>query len=187
MYSLELKKLSVTIIELMTKALKIQPSEIVDFFEEGVQSMRMNYYPPCPQPEQVIGLNRHSDVAALTILLHVNEMEGLQIRKDGMWIPINPLSDAFVINIGDMLEIMTNGIYRSNEHRATINSEKERISIAAFHSPRLNAILGPAPSLVTPKSPEVFNKISVEDLFKRYFSRQLDGKSYIDIVRIQNV
>jgi isopenicillin N synthase-like dioxygenase len=105
MYSLELKKLSVTIIEFMTKALKIQTSEILDFFEDGVQSMRMNYYPPCPQPEQVIGLNPHSDVAALTILLQVNEMDGLQIRKDGMWIPIKPLSDAFVINIGDMFEV----------------------------------------------------------------------------------
>jgi isopenicillin N synthase-like dioxygenase len=89
----------------MTKALKIQTSEILDFFEDGVQSMRMNYYPPCPQPEQVIGLNPHSDVAALTILLQVNEMDGLQIRKDGMWIPIKPLSDAFVINIGDMSEV----------------------------------------------------------------------------------
>jgi isopenicillin N synthase-like dioxygenase len=81
---------------------------------------------------------------------------------------------------------MTNGIYRSIEHRATINSEKERITIATFHSPRLNAILGPAPSLVTPKSSKVFNKISVEDLFKVYFSRQLEGKSYIDATRIQN-
>jgi isopenicillin N synthase-like dioxygenase len=105
LYSLELKKLSVTIIEFMTKALKIQTSEILDFFEDGVQSMRMNYYPPCPQPEQVIGLNPHSDVSALTILLQVNEMDGLQIRKDGMWIPIKPLSEAFVINIGDMFEV----------------------------------------------------------------------------------
>ncbi|MCI01235.1 protein SRG1-like [Trifolium medium] len=113
-------------------------------------------------------------------------MEGLQIRKDGMWIPIKPLKDAFIINIGDMLEIMTNGIYRSIEHRATINSEKERISIAAFHSPRLDAIIGPAPSLVTPKSSAVFNNISVQDFYKGYFSRQLEGKSYIDVMRIQN-
>jgi isopenicillin N synthase-like dioxygenase len=115
MYSLELKKLSVIIIEFMTKALKIQTSEILDFFEDGVQSMRMNYYPPCPQPEQVIGLNPHSDVAALTILLQVNEMDGLQIRKDGMWIPIKPLSDAFVINIGDILEV-TNSNQDCNFH-----------------------------------------------------------------------
>ena len=89
----------------MTKALKIRPNELLEFFEEGGQAMRLNYYPPCPQPEQVIGLNPHSDAGALTILLQVNEMEGLQIRKDEMWIPIKPLSNAFVINIGDMLEV----------------------------------------------------------------------------------
>ncbi|CAJ2648247.1 unnamed protein product [Trifolium pratense] len=187
MYSLELKKLSVTIIEFMTKALKIQPSELLEFVEDGTQAMRMNYYPPCPYPEQVIGLNPHSDAGCLTILLQVNnEIDGLQIRKDGMWIPIKPLKDAFVINIGDMLEIMTNGIYRSIEHRATINSEKERISIATFHGPKLDAIIGPTPSLVTPKSSAVFNNISVKDFYKGYFSRQLEGKSYIDVMRIQN-
>ncbi|KAL5123471.1 Protein SRG1 [Glycine soja] len=185
-YSLELKKLCILIFEFMTKALKIQPNELLDFFEEGGQAMRMNYYPPCPQPEQVIGLNPHSDAGALTILLQVNEMDGLQIRKDGMWIPIKPLSNAFVINVGDMLEIMTNGIYRSIEHKATVNSEKERISVATFHSPRLTAVIGPAQSLITPERPATFNSISVEDFFKGYFSRELQGKSYIDVMRIQN-
>jgi len=106
MYSLELKKLCVTIIEFMSKALKIQNNELLELFEEMGQSMRMNYYPPCPQPDKVIGLNPHSDGTALTILLQLNEIEGLQIKKDGMWIPIKPLTNAFVINIGDMLEVI---------------------------------------------------------------------------------
>ncbi|KAJ6751706.1 hypothetical protein OIU85_002161 [Salix viminalis] len=93
-------------------------------FEEGCQMMRMNYYPPCPQPELVIGLDSHSDAVGLTILLQVNEMEGLQVRKSGRWIPVEPLPNAFVLNIGDMLEIVTNGIYRSTEHRAAVNSVK---------------------------------------------------------------
>ncbi|WJX63287.1 hypothetical protein P8452_48194 [Trifolium repens] len=131
-YSLELKKLSVTIIEFMTKALKIQTSEILDFFEDGVQLGVMNYHPPCPQPEQVIELNPHSDVAALTILLQVNEMDGLQIRKDGMWIPIKPLSEAFVINIGDMFEIMTNGIYRSIDIRQQLTQKRRGLPLPHF-------------------------------------------------------
>jgi len=65
----------------------------------------MNYYPPCPQPELVIGLNGHSNAVGLTILLQLNEMEGLQIKKDGMWIPVIPLPNAFVVNIGDILEV----------------------------------------------------------------------------------
>ena len=65
----------------------------------------MNYYPPCPQPESVIGLSPHSDAVGLTILLQINEMEGLQIRKEGLWIPVKPLPNAFIINIGDIVEV----------------------------------------------------------------------------------
>nr|AFK45966.1 unknown [Medicago truncatula] len=186
-YSLELKKLCFKIIERMTKALKIQqPNELLDFFEEGDQSIRMNYYPPCPQPDQVIGLNPHSDASALTILLQVNEMQGLQIKKDGMWVPINPLPNAFVVNIGDLLEIMTNGIYRSIEHRATANSEKERISVAGFHNIQMGRDLGPAPSLVTPETPAMFKAITLEEYVNGYLASKIKGKSYLDVVRIKN-
>jgi isopenicillin N synthase-like dioxygenase len=65
----------------------------------------MGYYPPCPQPDQVIGLNPHSDGSGLTILLQVNDIQGLQVKKDGLWIPIHPLPNAFVFNVGDQLEV----------------------------------------------------------------------------------
>jgi len=92
----------------MTKALKVEPKEMLEFFDDLTQSTRMNYYPPCPQPENVIGLNPHSDADCLTILLQANDIEGLQIRKDGRWISVKPLANAFVINIGDMFEVIDN-------------------------------------------------------------------------------
>jgi len=94
------------VLEMLGKALGIDEKEVKSLFEEGMQSMRMNYYPPCPQPDKVIGLTPHSDAVGLTILLQLNQMEGLQIKKDGMWIPISPLPDAFVINIGDIMEVI---------------------------------------------------------------------------------
>ncbi|KAI5437388.1 hypothetical protein KIW84_023483 [Lathyrus oleraceus] len=185
-YCLELKKVCITIIEHMEKALKVEPNEMLELFENINQSMRMNLYPPCPQPENVIGLNPHSDAEALTILLQANDIEGLQIRKDGQWISITPLTNAFVVNVGDILEIMTNGIYRSIEHRATVNSKKERISIAAFHRPQMSKVIGPTPSLVTSEKPALFKTITMEDYYKAFFSRKLLGKSCLDVVRIQN-
>ncbi|GLT71841.1 hypothetical protein SLA2020_438320 [Shorea laevis] len=116
----------------------------------------------------------------------LNEMEGLQIRKDGMWMRVKPLPNAFVVNIGDILEIVTNGIYRSIEHRATVNSVKERLSMATFYSPRLEGNIGPAPSLITSESPALFKRIGVADYVRGFLSRKLDGKSYIDVMRIQN-
>ena len=105
-YCLELKNVCVAIIGRMEKALNIETNELLDYFEDLSQGVRMNYYPPCPQPDKVIGHKPHSDSGALTILLQANEVEGLQIRKDGTWIPIKPLPNAFVINIGDMLEVI---------------------------------------------------------------------------------
>ncbi|CAL0315278.1 unnamed protein product [Lupinus luteus] len=183
-YSLELKNICLIIIGFMNKALKIKHNELQDLFEDIGQVMRMNYYPPCPQPELVAGLVPHSDAGALSIVLQANEIDGLQIRKDGMWVPIRPISNAFVINIGDTLEILTNGIYKSVEHRATVNSEKERISLATFHRPGLNMVIGPIQSLVTHERPALFKRIGVTDYYKGYFARKLEGKSYIDVIRI---
>ncbi|KAJ0017515.1 hypothetical protein Pint_10120 [Pistacia integerrima] len=85
-----------------------------------------------------------------------------------------------------VVEIVTNGIYPSIEHRATVNSMKERLSIATFYSPKVDGKLGPAPSLITPETPALFKTISVADYFKGFFSRQLQGKSYLDVLKVQN-
>ncbi|CAL0326482.1 unnamed protein product [Lupinus luteus] len=185
LYSKEMKNLAMIIVDHMGKALKMEEMEMREIFEDGLQSMRMNYYPPNPQPEKVIGLTPHSDAVGITILLQLNEVEGLQIRKDGMWIPVKPLPNAFILNIGDMLQIITNGTYRSIEHRAIVNSEKERLSFATFYSPRYDGVFGPAPSLITEKSPSLFKRIHVKDYLKGLFARKLDGKSYLDTMRIE--
>ncbi|MCE0480769.1 Thebaine 6-O-demethylase [Datura stramonium] len=81
-YSAELKELSMKILYKMERALGMQDEDInVLFGEDGTQMMRLNYYPPCPQPELVMGLCPHSDANGLTILLQANEIEGLQIKK----------------------------------------------------------------------------------------------------------
>ncbi|RZC77625.1 hypothetical protein C5167_001924 [Papaver somniferum] len=109
---------------------------------------KMNYYPPCPQPDLVMGVTPHSDFGGLTILLQLNEVEGLQIRNKGEWVTVKPLHNAFIANIGDVMEILTNGLYHSVEHRGRINSTKERLSVATFHYPKLDSEIGPLPSIV---------------------------------------
>ena len=85
-----------------------------------------------------------------------------------------------------MFQILSNGTYRSIEHRATVNSLKERISAASFCSPNLDGEIGPAPSLVTPETPAMFRRIGVVDYFKELYSRKLDGKVHLDFMRTQN-
>ncbi|KAE8734303.1 Detected protein of unknown function [Hibiscus syriacus] len=103
-YSAELRDITLKILGLLAKALGMDGDDM-KIFDGGWQPLRMNYYPPCPQPELAVGLSPHSDAVGITILLQINETEGLQIKKDGAWIPVKPLPGAFVVNIGDILEV----------------------------------------------------------------------------------
>ena len=67
--------------------------------------MAVNYYPPCPEPELTYGLPGHTDPNVLTILLQDLQVAGLQVLKDGKWVAVNPEPNAFVINIGDQLQV----------------------------------------------------------------------------------
>ncbi|KAK6917258.1 Non-hem dioxygenase N-terminal domain [Dillenia turbinata] len=186
-YSLEAENLAMTILTQMAKALGMKTEEMTQLFNDGgVQSMRMNYYPPCPEPDIAIGFTPHSDADALTILYQLNDTDGLQIRKDGKWVPVKPLENAFVVNIGDIMEIVSNGVYKSIEHRAIVNSAKERLSVATFYSSKLDSDLGPASSLISHKNPPVFRRMPLELYFKEFFARKLKGKSYLDFMKIEN-
>ncbi|EXB58292.1 Codeine O-demethylase [Morus notabilis] len=187
-YYTALQKLAMTLFGLLGKALKIDQEHVMkDLFEDGMQSMRMTYYPPCPQPELVVGISPHSDPTGITILHQLNGVNGLQIKKDGVWIPVNFLQDALMVNVGDILEIMSNGAYKSIEHRVMANSSKERISVAVFFSPKYEADIGPSASLVNPQNPPLFKRIGMEKYVVDFISRRkLDGKSFLEKMRIKN-
>ncbi|RZC49470.1 hypothetical protein C5167_017895 [Papaver somniferum] len=168
-YSLEVSKLGMTLLELMEKALQIETGVMTELFKDGRQTMRMNYYPPCPLPEHVLGLAPHSDGSGLTILLQVNQVEGLQIRKKNMWIPFMPLPKAFLVIIGDLLE---RGAPR------TVSSTKEWLSVATTHSPNMKSEIGPISSMITPETPALFRTVRYEDYLRKYYTRPHSGKSF---------
>ncbi|ESQ27262.1 hypothetical protein EUTSA_v10018772mg [Eutrema salsugineum] len=183
-YSSEVKSIAKILFAKMASVLEIKREEMEDLFEDVWQSIKINYYPPCPQPDQVVGLTPHSDAAGLTILLQVNQVEGLQIKKDGKWVVVKPLRNALVVNVGEILEIITNGRYRSIEHRVVVNSEKERLSVAMFHSPGKETIIGPAKSLVEKQKQRLFKSMSTQDYFDAFFAQKLNGKSHLHLMTI---
>ncbi|KAI9074088.1 hypothetical protein K1719_033064 [Acacia pycnantha] len=185
-YFREVRKLAMELLGLLAEAIKIEMKEVEELFDDGMQSVRMTYYPPCPEPELVVGLTPHSDATGITILHQVNGVEGLEIKKDGVWIPVSFLPDAFVVNVGDIMEILSNGVYSSIEHRAAVNKEKERISIAMFFNPKFEAEIGPFKSLITPHNPPLFKRILMEDYFKDFFSHNLNGKSHLERMKIKS-
>ncbi|XXG90542.1 hypothetical protein AAC387_Pa12g2280 [Persea americana] len=101
-----------------------------------------------------------------------------------MWNPVKPFPNAFTINIGDTVEIVSNGVYRNIEHRVMVNSVRERLPIATFHGSKMTGVIRPAPSLINPKNAALFRSVQVEKYYKDFFARKVLGKSNLDSMRI---
>ncbi|CAN0908261.1 S-norcoclaurine synthase 1 [Linum grandiflorum] len=185
-YSSELQKLALSLMTCMARNLGLEPEKLLALFNEGVQGVRMNYYPPCKQSDKVMGLTPHSDSVGLTLLTQVNDVQGLQIMRDKKWVPIVPIPGAFIVNIGDIIEIMSNGEYKSIEHRVVVNPEKERLSIAAFQGPNRKAMVGPLPELINQKEGPKYKSISREEFVKLVIGSKLDGKGVLSRMMISN-
>ncbi|TVU31236.1 hypothetical protein EJB05_22916 [Eragrostis curvula] len=171
------------LLPIIAKNLELQPEALTDKFIGGIQSIRMNYYPACAKAENVVGLAPHSDAGFLTLVLQVNQVQGLQIRRNGTWVPVKPLDSAFVVNLGDTFEIFTNGRYKSIEHRAVVNTEKERLSIAAFHGPNMHAKIGPLKEIVAHEV-EAYKTVDHENFRRLFLSGKLVGKSFLEQMKL---
>ena len=103
-YSAETAKVTASLLRFMAVDLGVESERLLEAFRGQPQSMRTSYYPACKQVADVLGLSPHTD-ATLALLLHVNDVQGLQIRRDGKWHAIDPIDGAFVVSIGDILEV----------------------------------------------------------------------------------
>ena len=82
----------------------------------GLKMVNMNFYPTCPDPKLTVGVGRHSDLGALTVLLqdgigglYVKDEEDIEnVAKKGEWVEIPPIDGALVINVGDTLQVKLN-------------------------------------------------------------------------------
>uniref|UniRef100_K3XSC6 Fe2OG dioxygenase domain-containing protein n=1 Tax=Setaria italica TaxID=4555 RepID=K3XSC6_SETIT len=185
-YAAETARVAASLLRSMAADLGVAPERLSEAFRGLPQSMRTTYYPPCRQASDVLGLSPHTDATGLALLLHVNDVQGLQIRKDGRWLAVDPLPGAFVVTVGDILEILSNGRYRSIEHRAVVHPDKDRISAAVFHQPCPDTTIGPLPELVKKDSGGArYKSMEYMDFMKSFFAAKLDGRrSHMDALRI---
>ncbi len=109
------------------------------FGERPLGFMKLISYPPTP-PGQA-GVNGHHDAGFLTLLMQ-HGVGGLQVENErGEWIDVSPRDDAFVVNLGEMLQSMTGNYLVATNHR--VISPAQRYSSAYFHGPDLRASLEP--------------------------------------------
>lgn len=96
--------------------------------------VRLNYYPVCDDPQGSLGVNRHTDAGALTVLVQ-DDVPSLQVNRDGVWHTIQPADDGFIINVGDMLQVWSNDRFKAPEHRVLASGSSERFSAPFFFNP----------------------------------------------------
>ncbi|OMO60263.1 Oxoglutarate/iron-dependent dioxygenase [Corchorus capsularis] len=134
--------------------------------------LQANYYPPCPDPELTLGLNVHTDICALTIVRPSEGVNGLQIIKDGKWVAVESIPNSFVINLGDQIQVLSNGRYKSVHHRVVTNKTQKRVSVATFYSPRSEAIIGPIEELIDEQNPALYRNYHYSEFLEEFFKQE---------------
>ncbi|KAI3976496.1 hypothetical protein MKX01_008354 [Papaver californicum] len=174
-----IQRLGETLGEILCEGLGLQRDKLKYMGSLGRRHLAGHYYPYCPEPNRTVGTKCHTDPSMFTVLLQ-DQTGGLQVKHGEDWVDVKPLDGALVINIGDILQIMSNDKYRSAEHRVVANSFQEpRISVATFFNPNnMELMCGPLPELITPpQKSAIYKQFTMEDFLKKFNSKGLDGKS----------
>ncbi|XP_031500453.1 gibberellin 2-beta-dioxygenase 1-like [Nymphaea colorata] len=151
-YTFAVRGLACQILEQIAEELKIEPRNTFSQYLMDKQSdsvFRLNHYPPCPAlvdlKYKLIGFGEHTDPQILTVL-RSNNTAGLEIcLRDGSWLPVPPDPNSVIVNVGDAMQALTNGKFRSVKHRVVANSKKSRLSMIYFGAPSLTAKVAPLP------------------------------------------
>ncbi|XP_015931274.1 jasmonate-induced oxygenase 2 [Arachis duranensis] len=184
-YGRELVNLCGRLMKVLSKNLGLEEECLQNGFggEDIGACLRVNFYPKCPRPELTLGLSSHSDPGGITLLLPDHNIPGLQVRRGHSWITVKPSPHAFIVNIGDQIQVLSNGIYKSVEHRVIVNSNEERVSLAFFYNPKSDIPIEPVKELVTKERPSLYKAMTYEKY--RLFIRLKgpSGKSHLESLK----
>lgn len=184
-YDETMKKLAGNLMSLMLEPLGITKEDLKwagkkgQFKKANCAAMQLNSYPSCPDPDRAMGLAPHTDSTLLTIL-HQNDISGLQVQQEGTpgWVTVPPLPGALVVNVGDLLHILSNGSYPSVLHRVVVNRTRQRFSVAYLYGPPPNAEICPHAKLVGPTQPPLYRSVTWNEYLgtkAKYFNKALSS------------
>ena len=153
------------------RALALHIGQPESFFEDktdlGNSILRPIHYPPIvDESGSAAGMpnvraGAHEDINFITLLVGASA-EGLEVLSDGAWLPITTEGDSIVVNIGDMLQRLSNHVYPSTTHRVVnppnANARKPRYSVPFFLHPNPDVVLDPLDSCVTPDNPRRYDR-----------------------------
>jgi isopenicillin N synthase-like dioxygenase len=176
-YLEECTSLSVRLVDAFAVGLGLEPSALTHLVApQHTGFMRLNYYPVAdPLADQQdaagldgadLGVHHHTDAGILTVLLQ-HQVSGLQVHKNGVWHNILPADGALVINTGDMMQVLSNDLYRAPVHRVLAMDECDRLSVPFFLNPSASAVIEPVSTAITAERPAYYSSILWSDFRRR--------------------
>jgi isopenicillin N synthase-like dioxygenase len=155
--------------KLFSEALGVDSDHLTKTDCFKARSLACHYFPLCPEPNKTMGGTKHTDLGFLTLLLQ-DAVGGLQVLNQDVWIDVPPVKGALLANVGDMMQIISNGKYKSVEHRVLMKATAEpRISIACFMSTNdLEKPYGPIKELLSENNPAKYNEVKFGEYGKKY-------------------
>jgi isopenicillin N synthase-like dioxygenase len=153
-------KCGLRILEAIARYLDLAPDYFEDTVKDGNSILRLLHYPPIPGDGPNVRAGAHEDINTITLLLGAEEAGLELLDRDGDWLPVTPRPGELAVNIGDMLQRLTNNVLRSTTHRV-VNPPPERRGLSRYSMPfflhfRSDFLIETLPHCVSAERPDLY-------------------------------
>ena len=183
-YAEAVQALQNQLMEMIFESVGLNPSHLHEEINGGSQLVAVNCYPACREPGLTLGIHPHSDYGSITVLLQTRS--GLEFKdKSNNWVPVPSVEGALVVQLGDQMKVLSNGLYKSVIHRATVNVDEKRFSVVSLHSFAMDKRIGPAQELVDEQHPNNYREFSFREFLDFISSNDITKGRFLDTLKMK--
>ncbi|KAF6139381.1 hypothetical protein GIB67_026223 [Kingdonia uniflora] len=178
-YVFSVRNLAIEVLQLLAEGLEMEEKNVFSKYlidDNNDTIFRINHYPlhsDVPEGHSLLGFGEHTDPQIISII-GSNDVEGFQISlNDGSWGSVSSDPESFYIIVDDLLEVITNGRFKSLSHRTLANGSKDRLSMIYFGGPPLTADISPLISIMEDGEESKYKEFTWEEYKKAAFKSKL--------------